>query len=64
MRKIKIEVKAIYEISVDDDSPIVKEYADDDDLVSDLAHYNWSTLPVLGNGVELIDMEVESATII
>lgn len=64
MRKIKIEVTSIYEISVDDESPIVKEYADDNELVQDLSSYRFYTLPVLGNGVELLDVELESATIL
>jgi hypothetical protein len=64
MRKLIIEVTNLYEISVDDNSPIVKDYADDNELVDDLASYHFSTLPVIGNGVELIDVQLESVTII
>lgn len=47
----------IYEIEIDDESTIVKEYANDNELASDLTSYRFAVLPVIGKGVEIIDVE-------
>lgn len=53
-----IEVKTWYTIEVDTENQIVKEYGNEKELVDDLASYRFTTLPVIGNGVEIQDIEV------
>jgi hypothetical protein len=53
-----IEVTNVHTIEVDDDNSIVKEYTNEKELVQDLVSYRFTTLPVIGNGVEIKDTEV------
>ena len=53
-----VELTTIYTIEVDTDNSIVKEYSNVNELVDDLASYRFTTLPVIGNGVEIKDTEV------
>lgn len=39
-----------------EDSSIVKEYKDENELIHDLASYRFTTLPVINNGVEIKDI--------
>lgn len=55
---VQIDVKVKYTIEVDPENEIVKEYEDDHDLISDLVSYNFSVLPVIGNGVEVKDTKI------
>ena len=58
MRKIKVEVIQVFEITIDEKSEIVKEYKSEEELISDLVSYNFSVLPVIGKGVTIDDIEV------
>ncbi len=51
-----------YEVEVDEDNPIVQEYETLKDLVEDLVAYRFSTLPVIGNGVDILDKNVLDVT--
>lgn len=42
----------------DTENYIVKEYSNEKELIEDLASYRFTTLPVIGNGVEIKDIEV------
>ena len=53
---LRLEVTYGYEIEVDEDSSIVKEYKDENELIRDLASYRFTTLPVINNGVEIKDI--------
>ncbi len=53
-----IEVTTVHTIEVDADNYIVKEYSNEKELVADLVSYRFTTLPVIGNGVEIKDTEV------
>lgn len=53
-----VELTTIHTIEVDTDNSIVKEYSNVKELVDDLASYRFTTLPVIGNGVEIKDTEV------
>lgn len=55
---LEIEVTIRYAIEVDTENSIVKEYDSEKELVDDLASYRFTTLPVIGNGVEIKDVEV------
>jgi hypothetical protein len=56
-KTIAIEVTYKYTIEVDENSPIVKEYNTEGELIDDLASYRFTILPVLNNGVEIKDVE-------
>jgi hypothetical protein len=64
MSKKKITVDVHYQVTmeVDTDDDIVKEYESQNELVSDLVHYRFSTLPVLQKGVKINDIEVSKWT--
>lgn len=64
MKLIEVEVLTKYTIEVDETSKIVQEYYEDIDLVLDLVNYNFSILPVIDNGVKVLDREVEHFKII
>lgn len=57
-KTLEVEVTIKYTIEVDNDNSIVKEYANEKELVDDLASYRFSVLPVIGDGVEIKDVEV------
>lgn len=57
-KTFEVEVKTKYTIEVDSDNYIVKEYLNEEELINDLASYRFTTLPVIGNGVEIKDIEV------
>ena len=60
MRKLEIEITYKYEIEVDDNDDIVKEYENDKELVEHLADYRFGTaLPVIQVGaVKITDIEL------
>jgi hypothetical protein len=60
MRKIEVTITYKYEIEVNDNNDIVKEYEDDKELINDLASYHFSPLlPVVGVGSVIIkDIEL------
>ncbi len=57
-KTLEVEVTIKYTIEVDNDNSIVKEYKNEKELVDDLASYRFSVLPVIGDGVEIKDVEV------
>ncbi len=57
-KTLEIEVTMKYTIEVDSENSIVKEYESEKELVDDLVSYRFSVLPVIGNGVEIKDIEV------
>lgn len=57
-KTLEIEVTMKYTIEVDTENSIVKEYETEKELVDDLSSYRFSVLPVIGNGVEIKDVEV------
>lgn len=57
-KTLEVEVTIKYTIEVDNDNSIVKEYKNERELVDDLASYRFSVLPVIGDGVEIKDVEV------
>ncbi len=57
-KTLEIEVTIKYTVEVDTENSIVKEYETEKELVDDLASYRFSVLPVIGNGVEIKDVEV------
>lgn len=59
-RTIKLEVTYKYTIEVDDDNYVVKEYANDLDLLGDVSSYRFSqVLPVISTGgVVIKDVEL------
>lgn len=58
-KTIKVQVTYIYELEIDTESEIVKEYVDDEELLQHLASYRFSILPVIDNGVEFKDVELQ-----
>jgi len=58
-KTLEIEVTIKYTVEVDTENSVVKEYESEKELVNDLASYQCSVvLPVIGNGVEIKDVEV------
>ena len=57
MRTIEVEVTRTYQIEVDDNNEIVKEYNSDEDLTADCAGFKFGNgLPVIsGGGVKVKD---------
>ena len=62
--RMVIEVTYTYEISIDRESSCVKDYDNENGLIEDLVHYRFSTLPVIGNGVDVLDVTVQDYTIL
>lgn len=58
MKQVKVEVTLIYDLEIDENSGIVKEYINEEDLINDLASYRFTTLPVINNGVNILDIEL------
>ena len=60
MRKLEIEITYKYEIEIDENDDIVKEYKDDKELFKHLADYRFGTaLPVIQVGaVKIKDIEL------
>ena len=56
---VKIQATYIYEIEVDNESSIVKNYNTEKEMIEDLVGYRFSILPVIGQGVEIKDIEVD-----
>lgn len=63
MRTVEVTVTYKYELEIDDNNEIVKEYESENDLFVDCASYRFGTgLPVIGDGgvkvkdVELVDV--------
>ena len=57
-KTLEVEVTIRYTIEVDNNNSIVRDYRNEKELVDDLASYRFSVLPVIGNGVEIKDVEV------
>lgn len=64
MATIKVMATYIYEIEVDETSEYVKEYESQSELISDLVHYQFKVLPVIGNGVTIEDVTTNEYEII
>ena len=59
MRKLTVELTISYEIEIDENSPIVKEYKSTSELIDDCAAYSFTkVLPVIGKGVRVLDKTV------
>lgn len=57
-KTIKVQATFVYELEVDTDSFYVKDYSSEEEMIEDLVHYRFTTLPVIGKGVEIKDVEV------
>lgn len=60
MKKVTVNVTYKYELEIDENDSIVKEYESENDLLVDCASYRFSaTLPVINNnGVRVKDIEM------
>lgn len=64
MKKVTVLVTYSYDLEIDENSPIVKEYENQKELIEDCASYRFlSTLPVINNGVEVVDISVAEVDI-
>ena len=61
---IKVEATYLYELEVDAESLCVNDYVSEDDMIEDLVHYRFSTLPVLKDGVKIKDFTVDCYKIV
>lgn len=57
-KTVKVQATFIYELEVDTESFYVKDYNSEQEMIEDLVHYRFSTLPVIGKGIEIKDVEV------
>lgn len=58
-KTIRVNVSYSYEIEIDTENSIVKEYGTDSELAEDLVNYKFSNvLPVLKEGVKILGCEV------
>ncbi len=56
-KKLTVVVTYNYEIEIDTDNGIVKEYESESDLIEHLVSYRFSdVLPVIGKGVKVTDI--------
>ena len=56
-KKLTVVVTYNYEIEIDTDNGIVKEYESESDLIEHLVSYRFSDeLPVIGKGVKVTDI--------
>jgi hypothetical protein len=60
MRTVEVTVTYKYELEIDDNNEIVKEYESEKELLVDCASYRFGTgLPVIGDGgVKVMDVEL------
>jgi hypothetical protein len=59
MKKLTVDVTISYEIEIDENNPIVKEYNSTAELIDHCAAYRFNeVLPVIGNGVRVLDQTV------
>jgi hypothetical protein len=64
-KTITLQVTKRYVIEVDEESEIVKEYDTEQELLYEVASYNFSsTLPVIGKGVYVIDSDLVECQVI
>lgn len=64
LKKMKIKASYIYEIEIDESNSTVRDYVSEGEMIEDLVHYRFQTLPVIGKGVEIKDIEVNSFRIL
>ncbi len=62
---IELEVTYRYQLEIDENNDIVKEYESIKDLLYDCASYRFNILPVLGKdgGVKVTDVELLDCTL-
>lgn len=64
MRTVTVNVTYKYELEINDENSIVKEYEDENTLLVDCASYHFGhNLPVIANaGVKVTDIELVEVT--
>jgi len=56
-KTVTVDVTIRYQIEIDEQNEIVKEYSNQGELLQDLASYRFSkVLPVMDNGVKVLDV--------
>ena len=63
-KTVKVQATFIYELEVDTESSYVKDYDSEQGMIEDLVHYRFTTLPVIGKGVEIKDVEVDTYEVV
>ena len=63
-KTLKVQATFIYELEVDTDSSYVKDYDTEQGMIEDLVYYRFTTLPVIGKGVEIKDVEVDTYDVV
>ena len=59
MRRVIVTVIREYTVDIDMANEIIEDYSNEDELIQDLASYNFNVLPVITAGaVKLIDNEI------
>lgn len=64
MKTVKVKATFIYELEVDTESSYVKDYDNEEGMIEDLVHYQFTILPVIGKGVEIKDVEVDTFEVV
>lgn len=59
MRLLRVEVTKVFELEVNYENYIVQEYEDDKSMIDHLAEYDFNVLPVLEEGVKIVDSYVQ-----
>lgn len=64
MKKISITVTYVYDVEIDENNNVVKDYDTTTELVNDLANYRFSAvLPVINSGgVKITNIDVEDVS--
>ena len=58
-KTMRVNVSYSYEIEIDTENSIVKDYDTEEEMIVDLAQYKFSNvLPVMKEGVKIIDSEL------
>ena len=63
-KTVKVQATFIYELEVDSESSYVKDYDSEQGMIEDLVYCRFATLPVIGKGVEIKDVEVDTYEVI
>jgi hypothetical protein len=63
MKRINVLVTYNYDLEIDENNYIVKEYESTKELIEDLASYRFGTLPVIDNGVVIKNIDVHDIDI-
>lgn len=64
MKRVNVIVSYVYDLEIDENNAIVKEYDSTRELIEHLADYGFTVLPVINNGVKIKDIQIHDIDIL